>query len=299
MTLTNVQFKKVKLPNGEIIAYQEREGGEKKILLIHGNMTSSKHWDLVLENMDQRFKLFAIDLRGFGQSSYHTEIRSIKDFSEDVKGFVESIGLTDFSIVGWSTGGAVAMQFVADYPDCCEKLVLLASASTRGYPFYGTNIFGQPDLENRLKTYQEIQVDAGKTISMQQAYDTKCYPLLKTVWNTLIYTKNQPSEERYDEYVEDMCTQRNLAEVYHALNIFNISGKHNGLSEGNGLVKNIKLPVLILRGDRDQVITEQMAKETVEDIGVGAKFIELKDCGHSPLVDDLNQMLQVITDFLE
>ena len=88
MTLSNVQYKKVKLPNGETIAYQEREGGEKKVLLIHGNMTSSKHWDLVLENMDDRYKLFAIDLRGFGQSSYNHEIRSIKDFSEDVKGLL-------------------------------------------------------------------------------------------------------------------------------------------------------------------------------------------------------------------
>lgn len=299
MTLTNVQYKKVELPNGETIAYQEREGGEKKVLLIHGNMTSSKHWDLVLENMDQGFKLFAIDLRGFGQSSYHNKIRSIKDFSEDVKGFVENIGLTDFSLIGWSTGGAVGMQFVADYPGCCEKLVLLASASTRGYPFYGTNVFGQSDPKNRLTTYKEIQADAGKTIAMQHAYDTKCNSLLKTVWNTLIYTKNQPSEERYDEYVEDMYTQRNLAEVYHALNMFNLSEKHNGLTEGNGLVKNIKLPVLILRGDRDQVITREMTKEIVEDIGNVAKFIELKDCGHSPLVDDLDQLLQVITEFLE
>ena len=54
MTLINVQYKHVQLPNGETIAYQEREGGHKKVLLIHGNMTSSVHWDLVLENMDPK-----------------------------------------------------------------------------------------------------------------------------------------------------------------------------------------------------------------------------------------------------
>ena len=42
-----------------------------------------------------------------------------------------------------------------------------------------------------------------------------------------------------------------------------------------------------------------MAKEIIEDMGNVARFIELKDCGHSPLVDDLDQLLQVITEFLD
>ena len=76
-----------------------------------------------------------------------------------------------------------------------------------------------------------------------------------------------------------MCTQRNLAEVYHALNTFNISDKNNGLIDGNGLVNRIKLPVLVLRGDRDFVIPSQMVEEILEDIGDNATFEELKDCG--------------------
>src|SRR3954468_3174156 len=112
-----VQFKQVDLPNGERIAYREREGGEKILLLIHGNMTSSKHWDLVIEQLDSSYKVYGIDLRGFGASTYYHPITSIKDFADDVKSFVDIIGLTDFSIMGWSTGGAVAMQFVAENPE--------------------------------------------------------------------------------------------------------------------------------------------------------------------------------------
>lgn len=292
MNKTNILYKYVELLNGETIAYQEREGGEKNVLLIHGNMTSSKHWDLVLEQMDPCYKLFAVDMRGFGASSYHERINSIKDFSDDIKAFVDTIGLKNFSIIGWSTGGAVGMQFAADYPDICKKLVLLASASTRGYPFC--------DLEGkRLTSYDEITVDQGKTIPVQYAYDTKDYEFLKQLWNMLIYTKNQPSNEKYDEYIADMLTQKNLAEVYHALNTFNISNKHNGLISGNGLVKNIKLPVLVLRGDRDLVIPKQMAEEIIEDIGHSARFVELKDCGHSPLIDDIEGLLKQLSDFLD
>ena len=86
---------------------------------------------------------------------------SIKDFSDDLKGFVDALGLRDFYLVGWSTGGAVCMQFEADYPGYCEKLVLLASASTRGYPFFGTKEDGTPDLEtsssSRLKKLNKMQ----------------------------------------------------------------------------------------------------------------------------------------------
>lgn len=294
--MVNVTMKEVKLENWETIAYRERDGGEKKILLIHGNMTSSKHWDLVLDNMDEEYKLYALDLRGFGKSSYNTLITSIKDFSDDVKLFVDEIGLKDFAIIGWSTGGAVAMQFTADYPGYCNKLILLASESTRGYPFDGK--ISEHEEVRRISRYEDIKQDLVRTIPVQAAYDTNNVELLKLIWNAVIYTKNQPAPELYDEYVQDMRTQRNLAEVHHSNNTFNISHHSNGLVQGNGLVDQINVPVLVLRGDRDLVITAEMTKELVEDLGAKAKFVELKDCGHSPLVDDLPQLLQEVTEFL-
>ncbi|MCM3568275.1 alpha/beta fold hydrolase [Neobacillus mesonae] len=292
-----ITMKKVDLPNGETLTYREREGGEVKVLFIHGNMTSSKHWDLVLENMDANYKLYAVDLRGFGGSSYNRPIMSIKDFSDDVKLFVDEIGLKDFALVGWSTGGAVAMQFAADYQGYCNKLILLASESTRGYPFDGK--MNEHDTPRRFTLHEEIKKDLIRTIPVQTAYDTNNTELLKLIWNAVIYTHNQPSPELYDEYVQDMRTQRNLAEVHYANNTFNISRHHNGLVQGNGKVDSIDVPVLVLQGDRDMVIMKEMTKELVEDLGEKAVFIELKNCGHSPLVDDLPQLLQAMTQFLE
>lgn len=297
MEMVNVSMKKVLLPNGETLTYREREGGDIKVLLIHGNMTSSKHWDLVLENMDAKYKLYAVDLRGFGGSSYHKFIMSIKDFSDDVKLFVDEIGLKDFAAVGWSTGGAVAMQFAADYPGYCNKLILLASESTRGYPFDGK--INETDEPRRFTSHAEIQQDLIRTIPVQTAYDTNDTDLLKLIWNSVIYTHNQPDPERYDEYVQDMRTQRNLAEVHHANNTFNISHHHNGLVEGNGKVDLIDVPVLVLQGDRDMVIMKEMTKELLEDLGEKATYVELKNCGHSPLVDDLPQLLNAMDQFLE
>lgn len=292
-------LKTVTLSNQETIAYRERPGGNQTIILVHGNMTSSKHWDVLMDTLDPKYTIYALDLRGFGESSYTKRVTHIKGFSDDLKGFVDALGLRDFSLIGWSTGGAVCMQFEADYPGLCQKLILLASASTRGYPFYGTKADGTPDLEKRLRTIQEVEQDAGKTLSMQGLYDTENREGLKAVWNALIYTHNKPVDEKYDEYVDDMLTQRNLADVYHSLNTFNISDKNNGLSDGTNQAKNLAIPILILRGDRDYVVTEQMTKEIVEDLGDNATYIPLEDVGHSPLVDDLPKLIELIETFLD
>lgn len=290
-------LKKVQLSNGEEIAYREREGGTKTIVLVHGNMTSSKHWDLLIEALDPKYKVYAIDLRGFGGSTYYNRITSIKDFSDDLKGFVDALQLNDFTLIGWSTGGCVSMQFEVDYPGLCNNIVLVASGSTRGYPMYETKEDGMPNLEKRLKTIEEVEKDA-KTIGVQYLYDTKNHEGLKEIWNAVIYTHNQPDEEKYKEYLDDMLTQRNLADVYHALNIFNISDVHNGVTEGTGGAKQIQIPVLVLYGDRDYVVTEDMTQEILEDLKHVAQPQRLDNTGHSPLIDQLDLLKEHIENFI-
>lgn len=288
----------VELSNGETLTYRKREGGDELVLLVHGNMTSSKHWDLLLESMDERFTIYAVDMRGFGESTYNKRITSIKDFSDDIKLFVDALELKNFTIIGWSTGGNVAMQFCADYPDYSNKLVLFASGSTRGYPFYSSNADGTPDLTKRLATIEQIEQDPVKTIPMQQMYDTKNRDGLKFVWNSVIYTQNQPDEARYEQYVDDMLTQRNLADVYHALNTFNISAVDNVVARGTNQVKDIHIPTFVLYGDRDFVVTGAMTTEIIEDFAGQAQIMKLANCGHSPLVDCLDETKEAIEEFI-
>jgi pimeloyl-ACP methyl ester carboxylesterase len=297
--VTNVTLNKVELPNGETLGYRERAGGDEVVLLVHGNMTSSKHWDLVLENISPAYKIFAVDLRGFGMSTYNQPINSLKDFADDLKIFVDSLGLRSFHIMGWSTGGGVAMQFAADYPTYVQKLILLASVSTRGYPFLKADETGASKNSVRLKTREEIAHDKVKTIPVLTAYQTKNKEFLRSLWNMLIYTQHQPATEHYEEYLEDMLTQRNLVDVYHALNTFNISNKHNGLVQGSGDAEKIKAPTLVLQGKKDLVVLPNMAEEIMEDLGDQARLSYLENCGHSPLVDDLDQLLEAVTTFLQ
>lgn len=295
----SIQLNKVELTNGETLSYRERAGGEMKLLLVHGNMTSSKHWDLLIEALPKEYHIIAVDLRGFGESTYNKPITSIKDFTDDIKLFVDALDLKDFAMMGWSTGGGVVMQFEVDYPGYATELILLASVSTRGYPFYGVNEQGQIDFSKRYRTIEEIKQDPIRTIPIQGAYDSNNRELLRAIWNASIYDANQPLPEKYEEYIDDMLTQRNLAEVYHALNTFNISKHHNGITEGTNLVEKITIPTLVLNGENDKVVLKSMTDEIVQDLQSDiVTAVELKGCGHSALVDDLVQLVEVVTTFL-
>ncbi|KAA0547629.1 alpha/beta hydrolase [Bacillus sp. BGMRC 2118] len=295
----SIQLNKVELSNGETLGYRLREGQGKTLLLVHGNMTSSKHWDLLIEALPKDYHIIAVDLRGFGESTYHKPITSIKEFTDDVKLFVDALGLKDFAMMGWSTGGGVVMQFQVDYPGYATELILLASVSTRGYPFYGVNEQGQIDLTKRYRSLEEIKQDPVRTIPIQGAYNSGNRELLRMIWNATIYDQNQPTPEKYEEYIDDMLTQRNLAEVYHALNTFNISKHHNGVTEGTNLVTKITIPTLVLNGERDKVVLKIMTDEIAADLNESiVTVVELKGCGHSALIDDVTQLVDVVTAFL-
>src|SRR6056297_1824486 len=295
----HIELKKVSLPNGETLGYRKREGGNKLILLIHGNMTSSKHWDLFLENFNKEYTLIAPDMRGFGISTYNNPIHSIKDFANDLELFVNELNLSDFDLMGWSTGGCTAMQYTAHNQDKVNKLILLESISSRGNPLFELNENGNIKPDKRIETMEAVANDEHNIKPTLNAIENENKAFMKSVWNTLIYNNNKPSEERYDEYLEDMFTQRNLVEVYHALNHFNISDKHNGLKEGTGEASQIEVPTLVLYGENDNIIPDNMPKEIVDDIGDNAKLEILSNCGHSPLVDDLEQLMKKVNKFLQ
>lgn len=169
----------VALENGEIIAYRHRPGtGDKTIVLIHGNMTSSLHWDTVMEALDEKYTIYAVDLRGFGESSYSREIERIEDFSHDVEEWMAKLDLRNITLVGWSTGGAVAMDMcIDDTEHRIEKCILVASASTRGYPFF-------LQAQQRIaETKEEIIHDPFVTVPVETMQRMKNYAGIQAVWS--------------------------------------------------------------------------------------------------------------------
>ena len=291
-------LKSIKLDNGENYSYREVGENDKIILLIHGNMTSSKHWDVVVEKLKHAYHVYALDLRGFGRSTYHQKINSLKDFSEDIKLFVDKLGLKNFSLVGWSAGGAIAMCFAIDYPEYVKKLILIGSVGIKGYPMFRKNEDKQSINGEFLKTKEEIAREPIQVAPVLNALKNRDKAFYKQLWNKLVYNKNQPSEEKYEEYLDDMLTQRNPVDISYALSHFNISKKFNGVEEGSGDIERIKTSTLILQGDRDLVIDKSVAEEITKNIK-SSELIILEDCGHSPMIDCLEIFINRIVKFIE
>ncbi|WP_461207065.1 intracellular short-chain-length polyhydroxyalkanoate depolymerase [Clostridium sp. DL1XJH146] len=294
-----IELNKIEIASGETLGYRECGSGDKILLLIHGNMTSSKHWDLLMEQLKYEYKIYAIDLRGFGISTYNTEINSLKDFSEDVKMFVDKLGIKGFILAGWSTGGGVAMQFAAYYPEYVEKLILVESVGITGYPIFKKDDKGQSIIGEFLRTKEEIANDPIQVLPVLNAIKNKDKETYRIVWNSVIYTKDKPSAEKYEEYLEDMLTQRNLVDVDYALTRFNMSNMHNGVVEGSGDIDKIKAPTIIFQGDRDLVVPMQMGQGIAEALGDRGKLVILNDSGHSPFIDCLDRITKEIKEFLK
>ncbi|WP_025852437.1 alpha/beta fold hydrolase [Paenibacillus ehimensis] len=299
-----IEFKSIHLSNGETMAYRLRRGAGtatgRTLLLVHGNMTSSVHWDLFMESFDPSHTLIAVDLRGFGASTYHVPVRSIADFSADLRLFVDGLNLTSFTLMGWSMGGGVAMQFAASHPQYVETLILLASMSTRGYPCCAEEKDPQSGRvrARRLRTRAEI-AEMDKTKLVQRAYNHRDKAFLRNLWNRQVYVIQEPDEVRYETYLNDMLTQKNLLDVYDAMNRFNMSVKDHEAGSGSGDAARLLMPTLVLWGSRDNVVTRQMTEELIEDLGERIVYRELDHTGHSPIVDNLALLCQVVAEFME
>lgn len=289
----------VTLPNGETLCYRKSGEGDKILLLIHGNMSSSVHWAPVFNALPPGCTAYAPDLRGFGESTYNTPIQSLQDFAQDLVFFVRELGLEKFTLVGWSTGGGVAMYLAAEYPDMVENLVLVESVGHTGYPIFKKDAQGQPIIGQHYSTKEEMASDPIQVAPMVAVFEQGNSAMMKMVWDQLIWVVSKPTEEEYQEYIKATMLQRNLVDVDWALAAFNLSHEHNGITQGNGLVDKIIAPTLAFWGDRDLVVPRPMVEGTVAAIGENARLVVLENCGHSPITDALDIMMAEITALVE
>lgn len=293
----NLEMKKLKLENGETLAYREAGNGNNILLLVHGNMCSGVHFLPIAERLPPDFKAYIVDLRGFGDSTYNNRIDSIKDLSDDLFAFVNNLDVKNFTMLGWSAGGSVCLQFGADYSDIVKKIVLIESVGYTGCPLSKKDDQGKIMMGQVYKDRAEMAEDP-EVAPCLRAIENKDFHAMSILWDRAIYSNRKPLPEDNKLYINATLKQRNLVDVYWALALFNISNTHNGYTEGNNLINKIKASVLSLWGEADIIIPEATARGTVETLGDKAELMILKDSGHSPLIDCPDLLMQKIGDFI-
>jgi pimeloyl-ACP methyl ester carboxylesterase len=94
-------------------------------LLIHGNLESGDVWFGWVPRMAQQFRVFRPDLPGFGQSTAPADFDwTLENLATVLANFLDKVGVPSAHIIGAKTGGVIAMQFAAAYPQKTRSLIL-------------------------------------------------------------------------------------------------------------------------------------------------------------------------------
>src|SRR5438105_1742084 len=112
--------------HGHQVAYRAAGDGPP-VLLIHGIAGASTTWAHVLPLLARNQTVVAPDLLGHGESAKPRGDYSLGAYASGIRDLMAALGHDRATIVGHSLGGGVAMQFAYQFPERCERLVLVAS----------------------------------------------------------------------------------------------------------------------------------------------------------------------------
>jgi len=101
------------------------------LVVVHGITSWGRAWDFAIRHLHPEWNIYAVDLRGHGQSDKPERGYQIADYARDVVGVIEALGITPTRLVGHSLGGAIGARVASLRPDLIERLVLVDPANRR------------------------------------------------------------------------------------------------------------------------------------------------------------------------
>jgi pimeloyl-ACP methyl ester carboxylesterase len=104
-----------------------KSGQGPALLLIHGIGDSSDTWRPVLEQLAQNHTVVAPDLLGHGRSDKPRADYSVAAYANGMRDLLSTLEIDRVTVIGHSLGGGVAGQFAYQFPERCERLVLVSS----------------------------------------------------------------------------------------------------------------------------------------------------------------------------
>ena len=114
--------------HGHRITYRSAgDPGLPVLLLVHGLTSSSATWDPVIPTLAEHAHVIAPDLLGHGRSDKPEDDYSLGALASLLRDLLDRLGHDRATVVGHSLGGGVALQFAYQFPEHCERLVLVSS----------------------------------------------------------------------------------------------------------------------------------------------------------------------------
>ncbi len=247
---------------------------KKPILFIHGWPANHKMFEYQFNQLPRYgYRCIGIDCRGFGYSDKPWKGYTYNRLADDIRIVIDTLKLENVTLVGHSTGGAIAIRYMSRYyGDKVSKLVLLASAAPsliqRPYFPYGLKKEDVTDIIE--KTYK----DRPKMLS-----DFK---------DMFFYQK---ISEPFADWFFQLGIQ---AASWSTAAVAETWLKEEQLFFDLG---TIAVPTLILHGIHDQVCHFQLAEAQKQGIK-NSVLIPFENSGHGLFWEERNKVNQELVRFI-
>jgi len=239
-----------RLSTGVRLRYVEQgEGAAPPVILLHGFTDSSFSFSRVLPLLDPSLRVYALDLRGHGDSDRPAGGYTLQGFAEDVLTFMDAQHLESAALVGHCMGSLVAQRVALLAPARVSRLVLVSSMTS------ARNIEGVDELLRGVGSFAG-EVPPGFAREFQEG----------TVYGGV------PAEFLDGVVSESLKVP---ARVWRATLEGLLADEHTAR------LADIKTPTLILWGDRDALLSRAEQGALVSAVG-GAEFVVYEETGHSP-----------------
>lgn len=101
------------------------------VIILHGWGQNSSHWLPLAKRISDRFRLYLLDLPGFGGTKNLAPNSDVPEYSQFVERFTAKMGLKKFVLSGHSFGGQVAGDFAIRYSEKLARLILIDAGVIR------------------------------------------------------------------------------------------------------------------------------------------------------------------------
>src|SRR5439155_2172863 len=107
------------------LRYTDRGAGEHTIVLVHGWKGSHRMWDPAVYRLMHEFRVIAFDNRGMGESDKPAGPYDFSVLADDLGFVLEALSATDVTLVGWSMGCSISLEYLARGGERAGRLVLV------------------------------------------------------------------------------------------------------------------------------------------------------------------------------
>lgn len=266
--------------HGQRIVYR-RAGAGPVVLLLHGIAGSSATWEPVMERLVADYTVVAPDFIGHGESDKPLGDYSLGSFANWTRDLLDALGIDRATVVGQSFGGGVALQFAYQFPDRCERVVLVDAGGLGREVNWILRLVTVPGAELVMPVlFPSFVVGLGDSLARMLRRRGFVNPAATEVWSSY-------------RSLTDAVTRQAFVRTIRAV----IDPGGQSVSAHGRLHLTEGLPVLIIWGERDRIIPVDHAYRAADAIPHSTLHV-LPGLGHFPQAEDPEAVAGLILDFM-